>query len=161
MWKNGQRPLAYLAGAIENAPEGGKVWRREISEFLVRELNHMVFDPTREENHVLTEEEFRHFRQWKTQDLQRFKQVVHKIIQKDIGTLLEQVDYIVCYWDEHVLQGGGTHGELTMAYWHSIPVYLWIGMPLEQISSWIIGCSTQIFKDKSSLKKFLRQKYGS
>jgi hypothetical protein len=159
MWKNGNIPLVYLAGAIENAPDRGELWRKEISEFIVRELNHSVFNPCLEENHLLTREEFQNFRKWKTQDTPRFKQIVHKIIQNDIHTLIQKVDYVICRWDQYILSGGGTQGELTMAYWNQIPVYLWLGMPLQQVSSWMIGCTTEIFNDVTSLKKYLRKEY--
>lgn len=159
MWKNGTIPLAYLAGAIENAPDGGHQWREEISRFLQQELGHAVFNPCLEENHLLTPEEFRKFRQWKTTDLSHFRKVVHRIIHKDIGMLIEQVDYIICLWDENVLNGGGTQGELTMAFWHQVPVYLVTKIPLTQISSWIIGCTSEIFQDFDSLKVFLRSHF--
>jgi len=57
------------------------------------------------------------------------------------------------------MRGGGTHGELTVAYVNKIPVYLVLGVPLQDISGWIIGCATQIFTDFSSLKEFLLQTY--
>jgi hypothetical protein len=159
MWKNGNIPLVYLAGAIENSPDRGMGWRREISEFLIHDLKHAVFNPCLEENQLLTSDEFRQFREWKTTDISKFKQTIHKIIRNDISTLIEKVDYIICLWDEHILQGGGTQGELTMAFWYQIPVYLWLGMPMEQVSSWVIGCTTEIFSDYSSLKSYLKKKY--
>jgi hypothetical protein len=159
MWKNGQNPFVYLAGAIEGSPDRGEQWRKEISEFLVQELNHAVFNPCLEENQLLTTEEFLKFRQWKTEDIDRFKQTVHKIIRNDLNTLLQKTDYIICRWDKYVLGGGGTQGELTMAFWHQIPVYLWLDMPLQEVSSWIIGCTTEIFNDDATLKKYLKEKY--
>ncbi len=155
-----QPPLVYLAGAIERAPDNGCGWREEISRFLTEELHHRVFNPCLEENHVLTPEEFRHFREWKISDLPRFRRVVHKIIRTDLTTLVNRVDYIVGLWDEYVLPGGGTHGELTMAFWHHIPVYLVSHIPLPEMSSWIVGCTTEIFFNFEDLKQFLRQKFG-
>lgn len=159
MWKNNNQPLVYLAGAIENAPRGGRPWREELTAFLSRELNHRVFDPTLEENHLLSPEEFRNFRQWKNHDLIRFRNTVRKIILMDISTLINRVDYIICLWDAHVLHGGGTHGELTVAHLHDIPVYMVSKIPLENMSSWIIGCTTEIFSDFAGLKKFLVRTY--
>ena len=37
--------IAYLSGAIENAPREGKEWRCEITEWLKYNLNHRVIDP--------------------------------------------------------------------------------------------------------------------
>ncbi len=160
MWKNKKRPLVYLAGAIENAPDAGSKWRRDISEFLESQLNHAVFNPTLEENHVLTNEEFNNFRKWKSSDLTRFRKVIHKIIKTDLTILTEKVDYIICLWDEHVLAGGGTHGELTMAFWYKIPVYMITEIPVEKMSSWVVGCTTELFYDFDSLKKYLMNRYN-
>jgi hypothetical protein len=151
--------LVYLAGAMENAPDSGSAWRQELSDFINNELRHRVFNPCLEESHVLTREEFHSFRKWKTTNLKRFREVVHKIIKTDLTKIIEEVDYIICLWDEHVLQGGGTHGELTMAHWFKKPVYLVTDMPLQNISRWIIGCSTEIFSDFDKLKQFLKVKY--
>ncbi len=150
---------AYLAGAIEYAPDNGCAWREEITRFLNTELGHQVFNPCLEENHVLTPEEFRHFREWKRSDLPRFRQTVRKIIHTDLTTLLNRIDYIICLWDEYVLHGAGTHGELTLAFWHNIPVYVVSYIPVERMSSWIIGCSTELFTDFNQLQEFLRQRF--
>ena len=157
--QNRSKLLAYLAGAIENAPDNGSAWRLELSDFLVKQLQHRVFNPCLEESHVLNQEEFHSFRKWKTTDIKRFREVVHKIIKKDLTKIIDEVDYIICLWDKHVLGGGGTHGELTMAHWYKKPVYLVTDMPLKNISSWIIGCSTEIFFNFDQLKQYLMAKY--
>lgn len=150
---------AYLSGAIEHAPDGGKGWRTTLRDFLTHTLGHRVFDPTTEEFDVLTDEEKRFFREWKVEDTERFVRVVRRILDRDITFLQEQTDYVICYWDQHVMRGGGTHGELTVAYVNKIPVYLVLGVPLQDVSGWIIGCATQIFTDFSALKEFLLHTY--
>jgi hypothetical protein len=149
----------YLSGAIEHAPDGGKGWRTTLRQFLTERLGHRVFDPTTEEYDVLNDEEKRMFRQWKVENTERFIRVVRRILDRDITFLQQETDYVICYWDQHVTRGGGTHGELTVAYMNRIPVYLVLGMPLQDISGWIIGCATHIFGDFSSLKEFLLQHY--
>ncbi len=161
MWKNSDKALVYLAGAIENAPNGGAGWREEMSVFLTESLHQAVFNPVLEENHVLTPHEFRNFRKWKKSDPEKFRQVVHKIIKTDLDMLINRVDYIICLWDEYVLNGGGTHGELTVAHLHNIPVYMVSEIPTEKMSSWILGCTTQVFSDFEALKAFLMNKYDS
>jgi hypothetical protein len=159
--KHPTNPLVYLAGAIENAPDSGKKWRENISHFLKNELQHEVFNPCQEENHVLTPHEFRNFRKWKTNDLKRFRFVVHKIIHKDLEMITKHVNYIICFWDDFAEKGGGTQGELTVAFINNIPVYMVSSKPIEQISSWIIGCTNEIFFEFESLKEFLIKKYKS
>ena len=145
----------YLAGAIEAAPDEGKGWRRDISEFLNTELGWETFNPSEHEQDFLTEAEKSGFRQWKRTDIKRFRAVIKKIIDRDLHQLLTQCQAVICLWDEYVIPGGGTHGELTLAYEHNLPVYLVLGMPVEQASSWILGCTTEIFKNFDELKLFL------
>lgn len=151
--------LVYLAGAIEHAPDGGRAWRENISQFLAGTLGQRVFNPCVEENHILSAEEFREFRGWRETDLSRFRQTMRKLIDTDLDTLLNKVDYVVCLWDEYVLNGGGTHGELTMAYHHNIPVYMVSKIPRGNISSWILGCTTELFEDFEQLQGFLEEKF--
>ncbi|GAB4375119.1 MAG: hypothetical protein Kow0042_20290 [Calditrichia bacterium] len=155
-----QKPLVYLAGAIERSPDGGCYWREEISKFLVNELGHWVFNPCREEHHILTPEEANHFRSWKESDITKFRKTISKIIRNDLSILHNRADYIICYWDEYVLYGGGTHGELTFAFWFDIPVYMVTHIPLREMSSWIVGCTTEIFPNFDLLKNFLRERYA-
>jgi len=145
----------YLAGAIEAAPDGGTRWRAEITEFLETEMGWSVFDPSQHEQDFLTDLEKANFRQWKTTDINRFRPVIKKIIDRDLEQLLQRCDAVIVLWDEFVLPGGGTHGELTLAYEHDMPVYLVLGMPLAKVSSWIVGCTTEIFQSFEELKQFL------
>jgi len=148
----------YLAGAIEAAPDDGKAWRREIGHFLDSELGWQVFDPSQHEQDFLSEIEKANFRTWKSTDINRFRPVIKKIIDRDLEQLLEKCDAVICLWDDHVILGGGTHGELTLAYEHKMPVYLVLGMPLEKVASWIVGCTTEIFSDFDELKQYLLEK---
>lgn len=152
-------PLAYLAGAMEHAPDRGAAWRAEMAAFLTHELGHRVFNPCVEELNILRPEERAQLSAWKRSDLPRFREAVRKLIHTDLNTLLNEVDYVVCLWDRHVLRGGGTHGELTMAHYHGIPVYLVAGMPIPEISSWILGCTSEVFTDFGELKAYLRERY--
>ncbi len=150
---------AYLAGAMEHAPDLGAAWRKDISQFLINELGHQVFNPCVEQINVLTPEERRFFRTWKTNDLNRFRTTVRKIILNDLNAILNKTDYIICLWDEFALKSGGTQGELTIAYLNNIPIYMVSKIPTSQISSWILGCTTELFGDFESLKIFLRREF--
>ena len=145
----------YLAGAIEAAPDGGKAWRKAVTQFLKGELNWEVFDPSQHEQDFLTQVEKDNFRKWKHTDIKRFRPVIKKIIDRDLNQLLNNCDAVICLWDDYVIPGGGTHGELTLAYEHRLPVYLILGMPLEKVSSWIIGCTTEVFPGFAEMKQYL------
>ena len=147
--------LAYLAGAIEHAPDGGEGWRRDLIPFLRDELGWDAYDPTAEEAQWLTDEERANFRHWKRSDLPRFQTAVRKVIAKDLETL-QRSDIVLCLWDEHVIRGGGTHGELTMAYHLGIPVHLVLTVDIEEVSSWILGCATEVHGSIEALRERLR-----
>ena len=75
-------------------------------------------------------------------------------------TNLDEIDYVICYWDETVLKGGGTHGEVTLAHRMGIPVYLVMNMPFDDVSSWILGCCEGEFDSFVDLKQFLVEEYS-
>jgi hypothetical protein len=160
MSKRGKREVwAYLSGAMEHAPDGGKGWRSELRPFLRRTLGHCVFDPTHRLYDVLTPSEKRHFRHWKTSDTPRFVRLVRKMIRRDAYYVTRKASYVICYWDSHAARGAGTHAEVTLAHIHHKPVYLVLGMPLEEVSGWILGCATRLFPSFSELKSFLKEHY--
>ena len=147
--------LFYLAGSIEYSPDLGKGWRAEIAP-LLKSLGHEVYDPAEDELKNLTETEAREFRAWKTSDLPRFQQTVRKIIAYDLDLIEQHCDAIVCYWDRHAGRGAGTQGELTLAHRLGIPVYMICGVPVEEISGWLLGCASEVFTDFDAFRQFAR-----
>jgi hypothetical protein len=152
--------LAYLSGSIENSPDGGRAWRAALKPFLAETLRHEVYDPVEAIPQLLGAETYESFRAWKTIDPDRFRTTVRRIITQDLEVLTSRASYVICNWDENVLKGGGTQGELTVAFHRSIPVYLVTHVPPEAISGWILGCADLILPNFSELRKFLQRKYG-
>ena len=146
----------YLAGSIEYSPDKGKAWRAQIAPAL-KELGHEIYDPAEDELKNLTETEAREFRSWKQSDLQRFRQTIQKIIAYDLDLIEHRCDAIICYWDEHAGRGAGTQGELTFAHRLEIPVYLICGVPVEQISGWLLGCATEVFAGFDDFHGFVKK----
>ena len=87
------------------------------------------------------------------------KKIIRKIISVDLEAVVKHADYLIVKWDTSVFRGGGTHGEVTMAYWLGKPVYLVNSLPIDDISSWIFSCSEEIFDGFESLKKRLEKIY--
>ena len=150
----------YLSGAIEHASDGGRGWREEIGRFLAEELGEEVYDPAADEKKDLTEEERRHFRRWKTQAPERFREVVRKIIAWDLARIESQSDCVLAFWDESAARGGGTASEITLAYRLGKPVYLVLGMPRAAASGWVLAAATEVFEDFDSLRRFLLKQSG-
>jgi hypothetical protein len=149
----------YLSGAVEYAPDHGRRWRADITPLLYS-LGHEIYDPAQDEKKNLSDEEVASFRAYKESDLERFQQTVRKIIAYDLDIVERHTDYIICYWDEHATKGAGTHGEVTLAHRLGIPVYLVTGLPIAQVSGWILGCSTRVFTSFEALTDFLLQQHS-
>ena len=153
--------IAYLSGGMENAKDSGSLWRVKIKKWLNENLNHDVIDPVEIQNKTLSEYEIKNYRNWINKNPKKFNSVIHKIIDRDLSFIKEDTDYVICLWDDSVILGGGTHGELTMAYYFSKPVYLILNFPINKTSSWILGCSTKVFNNFKDLKIHLLEKYES
>lgn len=152
-------PRAYLAGAMENAPDRGRGWRARLAPVL-GELGHACYDPCAEELTVLTREERERFREWKAAGHERFAPLMRRIIEHDLAAL-EGSDYLVCYWDDHARVSGGTPAEVTIARIWGKPVYLVRAMARSEISAWVLGCATETFDSLDDLSRYLKAKYGS
>ena len=153
--------IAYLSGAMENAKNEGSAWRNEITIWLKENLNHSVIDPVIDTMKFVGKTDSQNYRDWKTSDPNRFKEFVRQAIDNDLDSVINKSDYIICLWNNEVLSGGGTHGEVTMAYYFNKPIYLinQLNVP-NQISGWIMSCATEIFKDFKSIQKRLIEIYG-
>ncbi len=152
--------LAYLCGLIEFAEDGGRLWRRNLAPFLRDQLGHRVYDPVEDEKKNLNQDEIENFRRWKMTDLDRFRRVIRKIIAFDLELIERKADYVICYWDSNAVQAGGTAAELTAAHRKGIPVYLVASVPVEEVSSWALGCSDQVFSSIEGLKVFLSTRFS-
>jgi hypothetical protein len=152
--------LAFLSGGTEFSPDGGHQWRERIRLWIQENLNHRVHDPTVEVRRILSDEELRNFRGWKLTDLDRYRKVMRIIIKHETDVMANQADYVVCFWDEAAAAGGSSQAELTAAYRKGIPVYLVTEMPIEEISGWVVACTTRIFPRLDDLKSFLTATYG-
>ena len=153
------RPRAYLAGAMEHAPDRGRGWRARLAPVLA-ELGHGYYDPCEEELAVVTLEERERFREWKAAGHERFGPLMRRIIAHDLAAL-ESSDYLVCYWDEHARVSGGTPAEVTLAQVWGKPVYLVRAIARAEISAWVLGCATLTFDSLDDLSRYLKEEYGT
>ncbi len=151
---------AYLSGPIENAENDGAFWRHEITSWLEDHLKHKVFNPVIETQSIIEHHKPSNFRAMKKTDPIKYKKIIREIIKLDLDAVINDCDYLIVKWDKSVLKGGGTHGEITMAYWIKKPIFIVNSIPLDDMSSWIFSCSDFIFNDFISLKKKLMQLYS-
>ena len=151
--------IAYLSGPIENAHNDGADWINNITELLETKLNHKVFNPVIATKSIIEHHNTSDFRSMKKTNPNEYKKIIRKIIKIDLDAVVHKSDYLIVKWDESVFRGGGTHGEVTMAYWLGKPVFLVNKLPIDDISSWIFSCSQHIFDNFEDLKKKLEELY--
>ena len=150
---------AYLSGPIENAENDGASWRQDMTLWLKNNLNHEVFNPVLETKNIIGHLNPSIFRSMKKTDPIEYKNIIREIIKLDLEAVINDSDYLIVKWDKSVLKGGGTHGEVTMAYWIKKPVFIVNSLPIDDMSSWIFSCSDFIFNDFKSLKIKLTKLY--
>ena len=146
---------AYLSGPIENAENDGASWRQDITSWLRNNLNHKVFNPVIETKSIIGNLNSSNFRAMKKTNPIEYKNIIREIIKLDLEAVINDSDYLIVKWDKSVLKGGGTHGEVTMAYWIKKPIFIVNSLPIDDMSSWIFSCSDFIFNDFKSLKNKL------
>ncbi len=149
--------IAYLSGGMENAIDEGADWRRMMRSWLKENLNHDVFDPVIESQKIIMKNDAKDFRTLKKSDPEKFREIFRKLIHQDLKTIIENADYLIVLWDHSVINGGGTHGEVTMAYWENKPIFLVNKLP--DLSAWISSCSSKTYDSFGSLKKDLLRMY--
>lgn len=152
--------IVYLSGAMEHVADEGAGWRDEMTIWLKEHLDHNVIDPVITSQQLVDEHSAEEYRQWKIEDPDRFVEFVRKAVNLDLDNVMHKSDYIICLWNEYVLKGGGTHGEVTMAYHSDVPVYLVCEMDLEDLSGWIMSCSSRVFSNMEALRTFLLETYS-
>ncbi len=152
--------IAYLSGGMEHALNEGEGWRNKMTKWLKDNLGHSVIDPVKSSRQYVDDTGSHNYRAWKQSDPERYKDFVRKLIHQDLDGVINRADYVICLWDDGVLKGGGTHGEVTIAYHHGIPVYLVNRLPFEDLSGWIFSCSTELFLDFDQLKENLLKLYN-
>jgi len=149
----------YLAGAMQASPDGGKKWRTTLTPKL-EDLGFNVFNPClKTDGPIFDELGWKKF-EWaeikKPENRPLYLEVMHRIVTADAAAVTES-HIVVCYWDRYVMHGAGTQGELTLAAFHNIPVYIVLAgdLTFDDLPGWIVGCSTEVFKSFTDLVSFL------
>tara|TARA_B100000809_G_C15105834_1_gene518703 strand:- start:1412 stop:1876 length:465 start_codon:yes stop_codon:yes gene_type:complete len=153
--------IAYLSGGMENAKDEGANWRKEMSKWLKENLGHDTIDPVLESQKMVIAHNAHDYQNWKISDPDKFKKFIRLLINQDLRSVIGRSDYLIVYWDKSVLYGGGTHGEVTMAYWVDRPIYLINKLPDEKLSAWISSCATETFGSFEDLKNVLLKEFST
>jgi len=151
--------IAYLSGPIENAENDGANWRESITPWLKDEIKHDVFNPVLATRKIISNLTNTQFREMKDTNPKKYKNLIRQIIDIDIKAVVGETDYLIVNWNKSVFRGGGTHGEITLAYYLKKPIYLVNHVPLDDLSSWISSCATEVFDSFDDMKIHLLSTY--
>ena len=151
--------IAYLSGPIENAENDGADWRISLTDWLKNNVGHSVFNPVEATQEITKGYSSYSFREMMKSNPEKYKKLIRKIIDIDIDAVINKSDYLIVNWEKSVFRGGGTHGEITMAYHFKKPIYLINQVPIDDLSSWIYSCSTEVFNSFGDLKSYMIKKY--
>ena len=146
---------------MEHAKNGGADWRKEITSWLIENLNHSVIDPVVESKKLIKNYKEEEFRSWKQTNPEKYVEIMRRAIIKDLDAVVNKADYIICLWDENVFKGAGTHSEVTFAYYNDKPIYLINKLGINDLSGWVMSCATEIVNDFESLKILLNNRYNN
>ena len=153
--------IAYLSGGMENAQNEGADWHIDMTNWLKGNLGHDTMDPVLESKKLILAHGAEEYQDWKTTNHGKYKEFIRLLINQDLRAVIGKADYLIVLWDESVLYGGGTHGEVTMAYWVDRPIFLVNKLPKEKLSGWISSCSSATFDSFDELKKALLTEFQS
>ena len=151
--------IAYLSGPIENAENEGADWRISMTDWLKYNVGHSVFNPVEATQEITKGYAGNSFRDMIRTRPEEYKKLIRKIIDIDIDAVVNKSDYLIVNWEKSVFRGGGTHGEITMAYHFKKPIYLVNQVPIDDLSSWIYSCSTEVFNSFKDFKSYMIKKY--
>ena len=151
--------IAYLSGPIEYAENDGADWRISLTDWLKNNVGHSVFNPVEATKEITKGYPSDSFREMIISNPDEYKKLIRKIIDIDIEAVINKSDYLIVNWEKSVFRGGGTHGEITMAYYFKKPIYLVNQVPIDDLSSWIYSCSTEVFKSFNDLKSYIMKQY--
>ena len=152
----------YLSGGMEFKKMLGAKWRDWLTERL-EELRHDAINPVKLENAEDSEDREKGFplqtkltvlkKEGKLNEVRKI--VRDSLFRKDMWAI-QLADAIVVLYDESAQKGAGTLSEAWEAFREGVPVYLVTEFPIEEIPTWLIGETTQIFADFEELLEYVK-----
>ena len=153
--------IANLSGGMENVQNEDADLPSDMTNFLKGNLGHDTIDTVIESKKLVLAHGAEEYQDWKTTNHGKYKEFIRLIINQDLRTVIDTVDYLIVFWDESISYGGSTHGEVTVAYGVDRPIFLVNKLPKEKLSGWISSCSTETFDSFDELKKALLTEFQS
>jgi len=139
----------YLIGGMQFAEDGGRTWRRELGAWL-KEQGFTVLDPLKFNKEKLLDE---------ADPGMAMKAAIREVIRYDIDVVVNKMDFGVCYYDESMIGGGGSHSECTQSLLSEKDLLIVLTIPKERASAWTLACATKVVGSIEELKEYILGKY--
>lgn len=111
--------LIYLAGSLENSPDGGMEWRLNYQELLLQFLDAHAIIPNEAE--FLVRPRGIDFPSLKESDPIEYEKIMRRYIELDLH-LIDMSDIVIAHWNGEM--SAGTISEIHHCYMTEKPVYL-------------------------------------
>ncbi len=147
----------YLSGGMEYKEDLGAPWREWIAGKL-EEQRHDAINPVRLE--IIEEDDdpvqIKISRLKNAGDLSTVRKMVRaSLFRKDMFAI-QLSDATIVLYDESAQQGAGTLSEAWESFREGRPIYLVTDFSMEKVPTWLIGETTEIFKDLESLLEYTK-----
>jgi len=140
----------YLAGAMEATIDNGRGWRKEYRDKL-KDLGIDCIIPEEGEDKIIKGIDLREL---KKSNLKQYKDIIRKIIFRDLEIIRKKSDFIIVKWDGEPTTG--TIDEVGYNF-HELhrKNYLVTSLNPIDISGWFLSCFEEIFISLDELIQYL------
>lgn len=155
---------AYLAGAMQAAPDRGATWRELVTPSL-EAMGIQVFNPCLSTD-TLIHQKYGFTGTYPLDTMQKLYDMMREIVDADLQAV-EQSQILLVYFDEYVKGGAGTYGEITCARWlqstQKEPRYIYLvrahNIKPQDIPSWVYGCVDYVFDNFNECFQHIRKEH--
>lgn len=150
---------AYLSGSMEFKENLGTEWREWITKELEK-IGYGSVDPTKleEDNNIQGPVQYRLTDLKLAGQLDEVREITRRTLFKKDMYGIQLSDILIVLYDTGVQKGAGTLAETWEAFREGRPIYAVSELPIEQIPTWLIGETTQLFFNFQDLLIYLTDK---
>ncbi len=147
----------YLSGGMEYKKNRGEDWRSWITKELEK-MRHEAVDPIKLESFDENGEPIQYkLTKLKSEGkLDEVREITRRSLFRKDMFAIQISEAIVVYYDESVQKGAGTLSESWESFREGRPVYLVTDFDIEDIPTWLIGETTEIFPDFDKFLEYIR-----
>lgn len=151
----------YLSGAMEFKKDLGKAWREWITEELEKH-RHDAIDPVKlqyaEEEALAKDLPLQSYlTNLKNEgQLDKVRKITRKMLFRKDMFGIQMADALILLYDDSTRRGAGTLSEAWESFREGRPIYLVTEIPLEEIPTWLVAETTEMFSTFEELLDYIK-----